>query len=193
MVVHRAAALGAPAERITFVPSYVARDPRFPDHTNTRSMRFYGRGGLLTELARHGAWLSLAKLEAMVRERDVTDDHKALAADLRAAVADALRIADELDRLDTDERDETGRASGGQAAVDHQGVARHVARAGAQEEDRFRVVLGRADARQRRARLALFVAVVREAAFPRRNRPCPARSRSPAPRVRARAPIPWSG
>jgi hypothetical protein len=106
MVVHRAAALGAPAERITFVPSYVARDPSFPDHTNTRSMRFYGRDGLLTELARHGAWLSRAKLEALVRERAATDDHRALAADLRAAVADALRIADELDGLDTDERDE---------------------------------------------------------------------------------------
>jgi hypothetical protein len=106
MVLHRASALEAPAERITFVPSYVARDPRFHDHTRTRSIRFYGRDGLLTELARYGAWLSRTKLEALVRERPFTDDAGALAADLRAAVADSLRIADELDGLATDKPDD---------------------------------------------------------------------------------------
>ncbi|MSP83789.1 MAG: hypothetical protein EXQ94_12950 [Alphaproteobacteria bacterium] len=101
-LLHRAGPLAAPSERITFVPSFVSREVAYRDPTNTGTMRFYGQMGLLAELARHGAWLARSKLDALIRDLPFSEDPKALAEALRAAIADAGRIADELDTTERD-------------------------------------------------------------------------------------------
>jgi len=101
-LLHRAAALTRPGERITYVPSWVSRQVEFPDPTNTRSMRHYGQMGLLTEIARHAAWLARAKLDTLIREMPFSSDPAELAAALRLAVADATRIAHELETAEAE-------------------------------------------------------------------------------------------
>jgi hypothetical protein len=101
-LLHRAAALTKPGERITYVPSWVARRVEFPDPTNTRSMRHYGQTGMLTEIARHAAWLTRTKLDTLIREMPFSSDPVELAAALRLAVADATRIAHELETAEAE-------------------------------------------------------------------------------------------
>ena len=56
MVVHRAAPLLAPAERITMVPGYVSLDFSKPDPTATHDMPRYNQPGIVDELIRHVQW-----------------------------------------------------------------------------------------------------------------------------------------
>ena len=95
-VFHRGTKLEAPGERTTLVAGYVARDVRFPDPTNTKGMQHWGSGDLLTEVARHAAWMAEGKLRALIEDLPFGHDRLALAEKLEAAVADALRIAAEM-------------------------------------------------------------------------------------------------
>ena len=66
MVVHRAARLQEPAERITLVPGLVSNDVSYPDPTAKHDMTGYNEPGIESELARHSARLAQAKLENLI-------------------------------------------------------------------------------------------------------------------------------
>lgn len=97
-VFHRAAKLEAPGERITVVPGYMARDLSYPDRTKTAGMQRWQSNHLLTEVERHAAWIGREKLDRVLAEARVSaeTDRLAIARRLEEAVADVLRIAQEM-------------------------------------------------------------------------------------------------
>jgi hypothetical protein len=97
-VFHRAGQLEEPGDRITVVPGYIARDLRFPDRTKTLGMQGWGDPQVLTEVARHAAWLGREKLALLLERADFnsSSDRLAIAENLEGAVADVLRIAREM-------------------------------------------------------------------------------------------------
>lgn len=107
MVVHRGAPLTRPGERTTFVSGFVARDVGLPDPTNTGRMQYWGQPTLLTELARHGAWRSRTKLDALINDLPFTEDRQQLIEALRDAVSDAERIIADMESAQKDETGET--------------------------------------------------------------------------------------
>ncbi len=98
LVFHRAAPLAAPAERITLVAGLLARALDFPDRTNTAHMQNWRETDILTDAARHAAWLAREKLSALLEEIAYApgDRRLALAEALERAVADATRVAAEM-------------------------------------------------------------------------------------------------
>ena len=97
MVVHRAARLTAPGERITLVNGYVAMDTRVDDQSRSRDLIGMDDPKLLyTEWAKYAAWRSAGKLQRLVDELEFTSDVEAVASRLEAAVADARRACDEM-------------------------------------------------------------------------------------------------
>ena len=74
------------------VVGYVPRDIRYADATNVTEIATWGEPGLLSELARHGAWLASAKLEQLIAGPLTDKDPKAIADALRAAIVDLERI-----------------------------------------------------------------------------------------------------
>jgi hypothetical protein len=89
MVVHRGGRLEEPAERITFINGYVARDIAKPDPSRLSDLRVWDPPHVVyPEWARHKAWLARAKLDAAIEQMPFTDDREALVAHLRAAIAD---------------------------------------------------------------------------------------------------------
>jgi len=97
-VFHRAAQLEAPGERITLVPGYMARNLDYPDRTKSRGMQNWRDKHLMTEVTRYAAWLGREKLQRVIEELRFADseDRKGLAEKLEAAVADVLRVAQEM-------------------------------------------------------------------------------------------------
>ena len=92
LVLHRATRLTRPAERITMVVGYISRDICYADATKVAEIATWGEPGLLSELARHGAWLACAKLERLMAEPPTDDDPRAIAEALTAAIADVERL-----------------------------------------------------------------------------------------------------
>jgi hypothetical protein len=92
LVLHRATRLTRPAERITMVVGYVPLDIRYADATKVTEIATWGEPGLLSELARHGAWLACAKLERLIAEPPTKDDPKVITEALGAAIADVERL-----------------------------------------------------------------------------------------------------
>jgi len=97
-IFHRAAKLEEPGERITLVPGYMARDLRYPDRVKSRGMQGWRDKHLMTEVTRYAAWLGREKLARLIEELRFqdADDRRGLAEKLEAAVADVLRIAQEM-------------------------------------------------------------------------------------------------
>lgn len=97
-IFHRAQQLEEPGDRITVVPGYVARDLSFPDRTKTRGMQTWADPHVMVEVTRHAAWLGREKLALLLERTDLTDsgDRLRLAESLEAAVADVLRVAQEM-------------------------------------------------------------------------------------------------
>ncbi|MEM9562413.1 MAG: hypothetical protein AAGA93_07360 [Actinomycetota bacterium] len=97
MVVHRGAALTAPAERITMVNGYVTVDPPTDEQSRTVDLIDVDDPAVLyTEWARMAAWRSGQRLQRLIEELPFTADPAEVAAELRAAVADAERAAAEM-------------------------------------------------------------------------------------------------
>lgn len=89
MVVHRGGRLEEPAERITFINGYVAREVGKPDPSRLSDLKVWDPPHVVyPEWARHKAWLARAKLDAAIDRMPYTDDRAALVAHLRAAIAD---------------------------------------------------------------------------------------------------------
>jgi len=97
-VFHRAGRLEEPGDRITVVPGYVARDLSYPDRTKTRGMQTWADPHVMIEVTRHAAWLGREKLALLLERSDLADngDRLKLAESLEAAVADVLRVAQEM-------------------------------------------------------------------------------------------------
>lgn len=97
-VFHRAGQLDEPGDRITVVPGYVARDLGFPDRTKTRGMQAWSDPHVLVEVGRHAAWLGREKLALLLERAEFNNmnDRLTIADQLEAAVADVLRIAQEM-------------------------------------------------------------------------------------------------
>jgi hypothetical protein len=97
-IFHRAGQLEEPGERITLVPGYMARDLAFPDRVKSKGMQNWRDKHLMTEVTRYAAWLGREKLARLIDELRFqdADDRKGLAVKLEAAVADVLRIAQEM-------------------------------------------------------------------------------------------------
>lgn len=89
MVVHRGARLEMPAERITMVNAYVARDTAFADACRFADLKCVDpRHVLFTEWARHKAWLARGRLDRLIAELPYGEDRSAALAGLRAAAAE---------------------------------------------------------------------------------------------------------
>lgn len=103
MVMHRATRLNHQAERITMVTGYVPLDLGCCDPSRFGDMKAVDSHNVLfTEWARHKAWLSRNKLNALIEELPFTDDRAVICAALRSAIADAqTAIADIEDTSET--------------------------------------------------------------------------------------------
>jgi hypothetical protein len=92
MVMHRATRLTRKAERITLVNGYVSLNTSFPDQSRFADMKAVDEHSvLLPEWARHKAWLSRNKLDALIQELSFTGDQQESAH--RTAICTALREA----------------------------------------------------------------------------------------------------
>ncbi len=98
MVVHRAAKLLAPGDRITMVPGFVSRNFSCPDPTAVHDMPCYGEPGIVAELARHSAWLAQTKLQHLLHSLPLSDDSGQLAANLKNTIADVISVIRELEK-----------------------------------------------------------------------------------------------
>jgi hypothetical protein len=88
MIVHRAAKLLSPADRITIVPGLVSQSFTAQDPTAKHDMPGYNEPGIETELARHAAWIAQAKLQNFVETASLYDSPELIVEDLRRAIAD---------------------------------------------------------------------------------------------------------
>lgn len=95
MVFHRACRLLEKAERTTLLPSFVvlAEDK---DATNVSAMSRWGDPGLLTELARHEAWLAQARLRQVIDELPLAASREEIAQAVETAAAGLNRFASEV-------------------------------------------------------------------------------------------------
>jgi hypothetical protein len=96
-VVHRAARLSEPGERITLVLGYLPLEQAGPDPTNVEYISTWPHPGVPAELARHAAWLAGQRLADLTRGIDPDVSAVVAASQLRMAVADVERIARTLE------------------------------------------------------------------------------------------------
>ncbi len=88
MVVHRAAKLDAPGDRITIVPGMVSLDVSVPDPTAKHDIPHYQEPGIVNELGRHSVWLAQAKLANLIESIGLNEDPDALCQELQRAISD---------------------------------------------------------------------------------------------------------
>jgi len=105
MVVHRAAPLLAPGDRITIVPGMVSRDCPGVDPTAKHDMPAYNEPGISAELARHSAWIAQAKLQRFIEGVSLSADAAVNTADLQRAIAD---VADTIEYISHQARSAPG-------------------------------------------------------------------------------------
>ncbi|MEM7281743.1 MAG: hypothetical protein AAF438_08965 [Pseudomonadota bacterium] len=89
MVVHRAAKLNQPGERITMVNAYVPMDTSKPDPCRFHDLTAFDPNHVLfSEWARHKAWLAQGKLATLMDELPFTEDRDQVIHALRVSIAD---------------------------------------------------------------------------------------------------------
>ena len=97
MVVHRAAPLHQPGERITMVNGYVATDTTLDEQA--RSIDLIGvddHETLFTEWARHAAWRAAGRLDHLIGSLEFTADRDAVVAELNSAIADVQQAVEDM-------------------------------------------------------------------------------------------------
>ena len=87
MVVHRAARLLEPADRITIVPGLVSKNTRVADPTAKHDMPDYGEPGIGAELARHSAWFAQSRLNDLMDNLSLSSSPKMVEQTLQNAVS----------------------------------------------------------------------------------------------------------
>ena len=97
MVVHRAARLEQPGDRITLVPGLVAADSAAPDPTALHDMPHYNEPGIFAELARHSAARSRDRLGQLIDSLDIDSDAEQARLALTRAIEEAQATIRYLD------------------------------------------------------------------------------------------------
>ncbi len=97
MIIHRAAKLLEPADRITIVPGLVSEDISQPDPTAIHDIPDYGEPGIKVELARHSAWLAQGKLKNLINSQSLNSDDEEIVHNLKQAVSDVTALLDHLE------------------------------------------------------------------------------------------------
>jgi hypothetical protein len=97
MVMHRATRLTRRAERITMVPGLVARDTRCFDPTKD-AVADWGEPGIVSEFARHKAWLSLTKLGEFAERVRLDAEPLEIRDGLQRSIDDVLNAIAVIDR-----------------------------------------------------------------------------------------------
>lgn len=101
MIVHRAGVLEKAAERITMVNGYVAVNTALDEQSRTRDLVAVDDPVCLyTEWARHAAWRTRGKLDALIDELEFTDDREKVITELEAAVREANAAIKEMREAD---------------------------------------------------------------------------------------------
>ena len=89
MIVHRAAALQKPGERITMVNGYISMNTAADDqHRHKDLMLVDDPECLYAEWAKHAAWRAQGRLDKLINELSFTSDREAISAALEHAVQD---------------------------------------------------------------------------------------------------------
>ena len=107
-MVHRAAPILEPADRITIVPGLVALDTQVDDPTAKHDMRYYNEPGIIGEIARHSAWLSQQKLQAYLSNYNLNHDKDQISQDLKGLIADVANTVDLIEKYDEQHREKKG-------------------------------------------------------------------------------------
>ena len=100
LVFHRACRLLEKADRVTMIPSFVALNAEKADGTNVEAMSKWGDPGILTELARHEAWLAREQLHRLLKDLPLTASSEQIAAAVESAVSGLNCYAANLRRRD---------------------------------------------------------------------------------------------
>ena len=99
MLVHRGAKLVKPCERITMVNGYVSLNPGATDPNRFDELRLVDPDAvLLTEWARHKAWLSQNKLKHLMEQAPFDASADELIAMLQASIEDVQQSIEDLKR-----------------------------------------------------------------------------------------------
>ena len=97
MVVHRAAPLTAPAERITMVNGYVSIDATTDEQSRSRDLiTIDDPNTLYTEWAKFAAWRSQRRLSDLIARSGFISDPTMVADQLETAIADVQRAAADM-------------------------------------------------------------------------------------------------
>ncbi len=96
MIFHRACKLNQRAERITMIPSFVVTPSTANDATNSINMSAWDDPGIITELARHEAWRSAARLNELVDDLQLNDNHDMVIEKLEQALKPLLSFHENL-------------------------------------------------------------------------------------------------
>jgi len=97
MVVHRAAPLDAPGERITMVNGYVAMDTSVDAQSRCADLTVVDdHEALYAEWAKFAAWRAAGRLETLIAELEPTSDAELVAASLEEAVFDVRLAIEEM-------------------------------------------------------------------------------------------------
>lgn len=97
MVVHRAARLLAPSERISMVNGYVSLDTSTDDQTRHADLIGVDADHVLyVEWARYAAWRAGDRLATLIRDLGFGESPEAVAQHLETSVADVVRAAAEM-------------------------------------------------------------------------------------------------
>ncbi|MEM8497654.1 MAG: hypothetical protein AAF542_06495 [Pseudomonadota bacterium] len=98
MVVHKAARLTQPGERITMVNGYVPLDINAADRSRFKDLQSVDPEHILyTEWSRHKAWLSKGKLQQLLEQLPFTSNKAVLVSALRDAIADVETAIEDLE------------------------------------------------------------------------------------------------
>lgn len=97
MVVHRAAALSEPGERITMVNGYVATDTGRDDQSRSADLIVVDDPAVLyAEWAKFAAWRSAGRLQTVIDDLEFSADVDQVAAELESAISDTQRAIAEM-------------------------------------------------------------------------------------------------
>ena len=96
LVFHRACRLLEKADRVTMIPSFVTLTTEKTDGTNVAAMSRWEDPGILTELARHEAWLAREHLRLLLDDLPLTATPEQIADTVESAVGGLNRYAANL-------------------------------------------------------------------------------------------------
>ncbi len=98
VIFHRACKLHEKAERITMIPSFNVLDSQKPDYTNYKSMLTWSDTGLVSEIARHEAWLAQSNLQHLIDDISLFASKEEVAKHINQCVERLCDYAEQLQK-----------------------------------------------------------------------------------------------